>query len=368
MDRRDIDWERLDRYVTGEGTPEEREALDRWVASDPVLETVAAVMRTAQRRPETAANKWDAGHAWDAVTERLGLQGDLRGITGGERVSSHRGNAKPPVLQLTTGGSMRHRSSRLGLAAVAAAVFVVAGAGWWIDRPSAAHPSSLATSPTAGLEYVTRRGERRVVYLPDRTQVTLAPESSIRLAPDYGRRARFIDLQGQAYFDVAHDSKRPFVVRAGPMVAQDLGTRFVVRAYPGDATSTVVVAEGLVKLDRAGASDLSAEDGLLLAAGDMGRLTTDSLVRVRDVPVGRYITWTAGELQFHHSPLREVVADLSRWYDVDIALLDSSFGAERVTASLKNQPLLAAIDQVASASGLVVEQRGMQFTLHRKRD
>ncbi len=244
---------------------------------------------------------------------------------------------------------------------------VLLAVGWFVRDRLETPAHSLASGEAVGREHVTLRGQRLVVYLPDRTQVILAPESRIRLASDYGQDARIVDLQGQAHFVVTHDPKRPFTVRGDWFVAQDLGTRFVVRAYPGDSIRTVVVAEGLVKLARPRTSARDAGDGVLLQAGDLGRVTSNGGVqRTRGVRVSQYLAWTNGELRFYRLPIRDAVIELGRWYGVDIDLADALLGDEEVTASFKDETAPAAIDAIAQAAGFAVEQRGASFVLYRK--
>jgi ferric-dicitrate binding protein FerR (iron transport regulator) len=138
----------------------------------------------------------------------------------------------------------------------------------------------------------------------------------------------------------------------------------VVRAYPGDSASDVVVADGLVALNRPGGI---TTDSLLLHPGDLGRVRATGPMTRRTVVADRYLSWTAGELAFYGVPLREVLVDVGRWYDANVQLADASLGAEVITASFKDEPLTDVLDLVATAGGLVVEQRGNQFLLRRKR-
>lgn len=370
MNPRVIDWERLDRYIAAEGTPEELEALRRWVESNPELQVVAEVMRTAQRRPGAAPASWDPRNSWVAVAERLGLPADASSepaiVPGPPRPGR---GATRPVLRLAAVGRDSHLPSLRAVAALAAAVVgLVVGADRWAEHELARHARDGGASAEAGREYVTLRGQRLVVHLPDRTQITLAPESRLRLSPGYDRGPRIVDLAGQAYFVVTHDSTRPFSVKTDRLIARDLGTRFLVRAYPADSTPDVVVAEGLVALGRSGAADSALPDSVLLEPGDLGRLTlAGGIDRRRGVPVEQYLAWTGGELVFRGTLLRDAVAELGRWYDVDIRLADPSLGREEVTASFKDELAPAVIGLVAAAAGLVVEQRGTQFILRRKR-
>ncbi len=359
MSPRDIDWDRLDRYVTGDGTPEERAALRRWVEADPELEVLAEVMRTAHRRAGEMPEGWDLSGSWTAVTHRLGFDAAVEADA-----------PRPPVLRLASGTSGPRRwpwRAAAGLVAAAAIAGAVLVADRWVERELARRPQAGTHTAEPGREYIALRGQRLVIHLPDRTQITLAPETRVRLAPDYGQERRVVELSGQAYFVVTHDAARPFSVRTERLIARDLGTRFAVRAYPGDTALHVVVAEGLVALGRAAGLGRASADSVLLRAGDLGRVARDgTLARTSGVPVGRELAWTAGELAFRRTRLRDAVVELGRWYDVDIRLAEPSIGDEQVTAAFRDESAPAALGLVAAALGLAVELRGGEFVLRRK--
>src|SRR5919107_4622478 len=98
-------------------------------------------------------------------------------------------------------------------------------------------------------------------------------------------------LEGEAYFDVVHDVKRPFTVHAGQMVAQDLGTRFTVRLYPEDAGARVVVREGRVAIG-AGRGRRTT----VLAPGQQGRMGRDGAVAITAADTTAVFAWLTGRL------------------------------------------------------------------------
>lgn len=347
MDRPDIDWERLDRYISGEGTPEDRESLRQWVESDPELQAVTEAMRTAQRLPDAVPPRWETQTSWRAVAERLGLLGAPEPAR--------------PVLRIARVERGRRWLALWVPAAAAAAVLAVLAADHWVSGQLARRSPPPRAATEAGREYVALRGQRVVVHLPDGTEASLAPETRLKLSPDYGRGRRAVRLEGKAYFVVTHDSTRPFSVQTDRIIARDLGTRFVVRAYPADSTPDVVVAEGTIALGRAQESDT-----IVLGAGDRGRLTPGgTIAHTRGVAVDQFLAWTTGRLVFRATPLGDVAVELGRWYDVDIRLANPSLGNEQVTASFKDEPASTAIRLVAAAAGLSVERDGTRYILRR---
>jgi ferric-dicitrate binding protein FerR (iron transport regulator) len=174
---------------------------------------------------------------------------------------------------------------------------------------------------------------------------------------------REVTLEGEAYFDVIHDARRPFVVHVRNAVVRDVGTRFSIRAYPGDSAVRVLVTQGNVRLGRSLKGD-SAD--ALLGRGMLARIDAAGATTIRTrVDTLRYVSWTSGVLTFTSTPLREVVTELGRWYDVEFQLADSALGARRISANIGNQPLPRLLDQLAVMLDVHVSRGGRRITLTR---
>jgi transmembrane sensor len=216
---------------------------------------------------------------------------------------------------------------------------------WRTDaRPA---PAVTARADATVREFATRRGEQTTVTLADGTRVTLAPESRMRVHP-FGA-VREVDLSGEAVFEVQHDERRPFLVRAGHAVTEDLGTTFLVRAYPGDTVVRVVVTEGAVAL-RAKAAP--AGTGARLDAGEVGLLDGAGRAAVTGADVEPYDAWTRGLVVFRHATLADVAAELGRRYDVTIEFARPADVGRRVTVEMPAGPLDQVLDAVTVPLGL----------------
>ena len=248
-------------------------------------------------------------------------------------------------------------------AARIAAVLVIGGGialAWRELRPA---PGAVA--PGAMREVVTGRGQRATVWLGDGTRVELGIDSRLRYAPEFGAGSRDVELEGEAYFDVVHDDRRPFAVHTARAEVRDLGTKFNVRSYADAPEVEVVVAEGAVALapSKGGAS----HEPVLLYPGDLGRVEADGrLTARRGVDVGAHLAWIDGRLVFIDAPLREVLPRLARWYDVNIRLGDSTITERRYTASLKNETLPQLLDLMSRSMELRVERVADTIVLYGK--
>jgi transmembrane sensor len=177
-------------------------------------------------------------------------------------------------------------------------------------------------------------------------------------------------LTGEALFDVVHDANKPFAVHVADLVAQDLGTEFGVRAYAGKRLQ-IVVAKGAVSLgidkSRPHPSNTKLPDipPVKLSPGDLGQLDSTGQIQLEHgVDVTRYLGWSEGRLQYQLAPLDEIIADLDRWYDVDIRLADSSLNTTRVTMSVTGKSVDDVMTVLAAALALHVERKGRVIRMY----
>lgn len=342
-----IPWERLAAYLAGGLPPEDAAEVAAWVAEDPARQALLASLRevwavTAPNRPPL-----DPEQALQAIKAR-----DAESV----RVLPLRPRPRFEGLP------QRRHSWRQGL--VAAAIAVLAVGGWWVVDGRSRGTAEHASSRQSLTEFRTTRGQRLALTLPDGSSVVLGPESELRYGPTYGRGERTVELEGEGYFDVVHDEARPFLVHAGNAVARDLGTRFVVRAREGDDAVDVAVTEGQVALAPAAPSGGSAQPGVILDPGDLGRVTAAGHTSARrDVDLSRYVAWTDGRLVFASTPLAVVAEELGRWYDVEIELVGKGLAERRLTASFDQEPVTRVLPMIQASLGLRLTRDGRRFVL-----
>jgi len=347
----ELDLALLDRFLAGECSAAEAERVRRWLAGWPLEGRYLDAIRDAlERRNSLLGGGLDTNTAWTRLA---------RDTVNAERNADR----VPPPLRLTSQVFEPRRGIRRVLASpwLRAAVLVAAiGAGLLlIDWTPTAPPSAVGAAPPRIREYATVRGQRSEFRLRDGTRVMLAPDSRLGGPADFAVAARELTLQGQAYFDVTHDERKPFTVRAGNALARDLGTRFVVRAYPGAHAVQVVVAEGKVQL---GSVDRPADGRPILVRGDVGRLDTAGVVATARTNVSAALAWTRGELVFVDTPLSEIAVELGRWYDLDIRVDGAALKQKRLTMRIGNDPAPVALDAVGLLVGARYEIRGQSVS------
>jgi len=218
-------------------------------------------------------------------------------------------------------------------------------------------------------DYRTSRGQYATIRLADSTAVTLAPESHLTVSARFAEGEREISLEGEAIFSVRHDARHPFRVRTHGALVEDIGTRFDLRAYPGDSAVTVAVVEGSVTLgaDRADTNTTAARRAsaaMVVRKGEVGTLDGQGTVASEHSPsVTSYLGWADGRLSFVDRPLPEVLRTIARWYDLDVRVDDARLARRLVTADFVRQSSSEMIDALAVAMDATVERNGRVITL-----
>jgi transmembrane sensor len=249
------------------------------------------------------------------------------------------GEFAAPRAKAPTG--LSRRQLWMGGTAAAATVALTAGVGLQLGR---------------GVR--TKRGEVRLVPLPDGSSMTLNTAS--RATIDFSKTERRVHLiEGEALFDVAKDAGRPFLVTAADTQVRAIGTSFVVQCL-GNQPVQVLVREGVVEVNREAAS---AQAPVRVAANTRAVAAADGAVEASAVApavVSRELVWREGLLAFEDMPLTQAVAQFSRYSDTQI-VVDPVLAEETVTGLYKaNDPagfaeaVAAALDVHADASGSTV--------------
>lgn len=195
--------------------------------------------------------------------------------------------------------------------AIAASVTVIAATGgaMLLDRQGGTGfggpaGTQVAAADPARLMLTTAKGERRSFQLADASTITLNTDSAVAVAFRPGGERRLELVRGQAFFKVARDKTRPFVVAADGQTVTALGTRFEVRT---DAASLrVVLVEGRVSVAPARGAQVVMRAGQQLVAGPKG-------VTLSDADVAEVEDWQRGVVTFKGTTLAAAVTELNRY-------------------------------------------------------
>lgn len=158
----------------------------------------------------------------------------------------------------------------------------------------------------------TPRGGKFALTLADGTSVTLDAESSITYPVTFTGKERRVTITGQAYFEVVHNAAQPFRVVTKGQVIEDIGTAFNVNAYQDDPSVKVTLAEGLINVS-------NSLKTVSLVPGQQAEINDGQQnIRVNEANVSEVVAWKNGWFAFHNEPVKSVMKQAARWYDVDI--------------------------------------------------
>ena len=212
----------------------------------------------------------------------------------------------------------------------------------------------------AGQRFATQVGEARSVPLADGSSVDINTAS--RIAVNYGQHRRAVALDhGEAWFDVAKDRARPFVVSAGAVRVRAVGTAFSVRRREGDVQ--VVVTEGVVEVWR--------EDGLdrapvRVAAGAQAVLTPNQAILTALPPeaIEGGLAWRTGRVVLRDVSVEEAVADINRYNERPIEIAPDARGG-RIVGVFRARDPEGFARAAATALDLRIASDDRRILLHR---
>jgi transmembrane sensor len=219
--------------------------------------------------------------------------------------------------------------------------------------------------PAAPTLIATTVGQRAETRLPDGTRVILAPATKLTVSPDFATGKRELTLEGEAYFDVAPDPARPFTVKSAYAVVQDLGTAFAVRSYSDDPETRVSVRTGRVRVSAEAAAGSQPQPAVDLVAGDGAHVDAHTrVIRRTTGDTANALAWLNGDLVFEHAKVSEVVAELGRWYDLEIHVLGASVLGQHLSFRLASGATASdAIATLASLTATRFHRDGRVVTL-----
>ncbi len=335
------DWEALARYVVGESKPEEVEQLESRFAAQPADKALLDALATVTQ----------------AMTGNVPLDLDVESAL--RRVKARRSEPSVRTLEFRRPIVDARRPVRwhVPLPAVAAAALLAIGAAGYLTMRT--RRIELQPPPSAQM-IATGVGVLDSLRLPDGTHVVLGPLSSVKIAQGFGLTSREVDVRGDAYFEVVHDSSKPFTVHALHATIHDVGTKFAVRTDAAEGVA-VSVTEGSVSLQGTnpsrGGVGTSPRGPIVLRPGERGVVGPDGQT-VKKRAASEDMAWLRRQLVFREAPLPEVAASLHRWYGIELRVSDAALAARHLTATFSGEPPERVLEVIRLVLGADIERRG----------
>lgn len=208
---------------------------------------------------------------------------------------------------------------------------------------------------------VVPRGCEYQLRLSDGTKVHLNSESQLKYPVRFHGDTREVYLTGEGFFEVAQDPLHPFFVYSGELKLQVLGTIFNISAYQDEKQIAVTLVEGKVELN-------THQDKTTLTPGLQAICSKDGgMFSCHKANIDRVISWTSGMFDFADMPIKDLVVQLGRWYDVDFLITDKSIEEMRFTGVVqRSKSLKFILDFLKNTSNIIYEQQGKVIVLKTK--
>ena len=341
----------IGKYLSGDCSPEEAAAAQAWIQASPengrtfeALQRLwaASAAESPAEDPVELATSFPVDAAWKKVQARIQASPPAQADT-----------HVPVTLPLRPPVYRTRGRQWLGIAA--AAVFAIGAYLVWMSQPN---PVELG-------EYILTSGDKPLRdTLPDGSIVTLNAHSQIVFETKSFASAstrKVHQVQGEAYFDVARNPERPFVVQAGSSLIQVLGTEFNVRIDAGKGQVHVSVTEGKVRFADGRGADAKAIE---MKVGNSATYNILQRTLLRDsLPDANATFWLTGNLVFQDRPLSQVVDELSARWQQPIRLANPAIGDCRLTATFQHPSIDSTLSMIAATFNLKVEHDETSFTL-----
>lgn len=292
-------------YITGRLRPDDIPALRNGIESTPDSQLWEIMLES-----ETLPDRIPVGHIPEAT--RLRISRKLR-----------RTAFRSRILALS-----RYAAALILTGAVATVVLL------GINRPDSSRDLTAVVTP----------GNRTELFLPDGSKVKLNSVSELTYDCN-DRSRRVVRLTGEAYFDVAKDADRPFIVEVGDMNIEVHGTSFNVNAYNLQRVETALVS-GSVSITGEALKGRSYK----LRPGEIAVFNAGSgAISISNSDMSLATGWTRGRLVFEDEPLAEVIRRIERWYGVDIELKRPGISSDLLTGAFQREDISDVLESLSAA-------------------
>lgn len=332
-------WKLITRVLSGEAGSSEKKKFDQWLKEDPSNRAFFEKLQT-QWKEEPDKNTVHNRLLFDHESGISKLRFKIR-----EEKENNAFQVAPPPARKT---------NRFAGWAIAASVLLLIG----------------IVSAWAGIQswnpkvktYETSNLEQRIITLPDRSTVRLNKNSAISFAGGLSESTRKLTLKGEAFFNVAHDAERPFIIYTGDAIVRDIGTSFNVKQQ-NDGKIVVAMKEGRATLR---AKNSSSRNAAILTENNIGILDQGQVATITQPSIQNYLSWMNGRLVFKDMPLDKVIRQLDHIYGIRSSLEDSSLATLNLTAYTKNTSLDEVLDMIALSLEIEYRKEGREVTWRKK--
>lgn len=323
-------------FLSNETSPEETIMVKEWIASSAENKARIEALEKIWNASETAFPQpagFDTEKAW------LKLAGKI------EKYESEKTQVIKPA---------KNRSVFFSYALRAAAVFIPLLLAGYLIFTYYSKPRMLTIATTAAISEKT---------LSDGSVIKLNQNSELKYPEEFDDKTREVALTGEAFFKVAPDTKKPFIIHSGGVDVRVVGTSFNVSANPASMIIEVFVEEGKVMLFALNPEGVKT-DSIFLEAGSKGIFEKKtSILRKINRSDDYDLFWIDKTLIFDKTPLETVFSVIEKKYGVRIMLKNKATGSLRLTTSFVEQPIDSVMNVIAESFKLKISRDRSTFEI-----
>lgn len=218
-------------------------------------------------------------------------------------------------------------------------------------------------SSPAPLVFAVERGQKANVTLPDGSKVWLNSQSRLTYSANFNVKKRELQLDGEAYFEVAHNPHKPFVVYSNDISVEALGTAFGIKAYSEDNQISSILMHGKVKVETPDGEAILQPNDRIIYDKTTHKKTKDTVTNATD-----FTGWIHNELRFENESLGEIAKSIQRIYNVEIIFNSENLKKQRYTGTVNNNSLESVLNILALTSPVSFQIDKQKVTLFENRE
>lgn len=358
-----VDYQFLIRAFNNSLSPEEKEYFDEWLSeSEKNREDFGAISLLwdkieSAHCPEVP----DPSTQWNNITSRVN---SVQQQTNNRISEKNKVDPQANIYELSGSQTVYFKAflnSRLFQAAAILLLMLTASVFYFKDYllPKKNIPKAVQVAASKIIEVKTRNGERLSLTLSDGSKVYLNNSSKLTFPEFFEDSKREVELEGEAYFSVTPNKNRPFSVKTGNTITVVRGTEFNIRNR-GELISFVVVKGSVDTYDPKSEKKYNLKKGDLLSYN-----IKTGFSQPRKANVQHYLAWRKDKFSFAKTPLKEVMEEIERYYNLNVIFKADSLEKKTITGFFSSDSIKKILSIISLTLDIKIKYNGRDIVVDR---
>lgn len=304
----------FERYILNQATPEEIKYLNSWIRNNKEIST------------------WLENQILNS-SSKIDSEVQLRMLKNIEKKIDIDNNNSITDVSKTTNHQLTSRFRLKKWMRVAAMIIlpILTAASVYFYM---SYRSDIKSDSLHQLVVSVERGQKANITLPDGSKVWLNSQSKLTYSQNFNVKERRLQLDGDAFFDVAHNPDKPFIVQSNDISVEALGTAFEVKAYSDDNLVTSILIRGKIRVTTPNGETILTPNEMVSYNKSTGKLLQSSLIGTKD-----FTGWMHNQLHFENESLANIAKVIERTYNVKVIFTSENLKNQHYTGTVENNSL-----------------------------